>query len=416
MHVIGKIALRLTTLAFLAALAACQRPVTEIELITPVLEVDRAIAERIVALVDGDSNLRISLIPPPSGSQSAVDALQAGYGDVAFAPNNKRYRDDIATIIPLYPSILHIMSRKEKGRPDTLRELLSNATVYAGPLGSTPRLLGEQIVADLDMAHNEVVFVDELGAEADVLLLYAPIDRERVLNDPRLRDLTLFSFGRPQDIGSGSAIDRAVLLNPRLRPFVIPLGTYGAMTPEPVVTLAVDNLLVARDDFDDAAAYDLFAEILRLRPALFGERPELFQPLDENVARSNWTFTLHPGAVAFLQRDEPTFIERYSGVAEVLVTLMIGLISASFAVIRIHNIRRKNRIDEFYTKVIAIRDSIGPVSSVAERNEAIANIRSLQDRGFELVVSENLAADETFRIFVDLTNDSISVIKDVSPG
>jgi len=155
---------------------------------------------------------------------------------------------------------------------------------------------------------------------------------------------------------------------------------------------------------------------LRLRPALFGERPELFQPLDENVARSNWTFTLHPGAVAFLQRDEPTFIERYSGVAEVLVTLMIGLISATFAAIKIHNVRRKNRIDEFYTKVIAIRDSIGPASSVAERNAAIANIRSLQDRGFELVVSENLAADETFRIFIDLTNDSISVIKDVSPG
>lgn len=71
-----------------------------------------------------------------------------------------------------------------------------------------------------------------------------------------------------------------------------------------VVTLAVDNLLVARDDFDDNRAYDLFAEILRLRPALFGERPELFQPLDENVARSNWTFTLHPGALAFLQRAD----------------------------------------------------------------------------------------------------------------
>jgi len=295
MHANGIMVLRLTVFAFFGVLVACGRPVSEIALITPVQEVDRAVAERIAALVDEDSNLRILLIPRPPGGQSALDALQAGYGDIAFAPNNKRYRDDIATIIPMYPSILHIISRQETGTPDTLRELLSNATVYAGPPGSIPRVLGEQIVADLKMAHGEVVFIDDPGVEADVLLLYAPIDRERVLNDPRLRNVTLFSFGKPQDIGNGSAIDRAVLLNPRLRPFVIPLGTYGDLTPEPVVTVAVDNLLVARDDFDDTKAYDLFAEILRLRPALFGERPELFQPLDENVARSNWTFTLHPG-------------------------------------------------------------------------------------------------------------------------
>ncbi len=41
----------------------------------------------------------------------------------------------------------------------------------------------------------------------------------------------------------------------------------------------------------------IHTEIMRLRPALFGERPELFQPIDDNLARSNWTFTMHPGAV-----------------------------------------------------------------------------------------------------------------------
>ena len=104
------------------------------------------------------------------------------------------------------------------------------------------------------------------------------------------------------------------------------------------------------------------------------------------------------------------------GVAEVVVTLLIGVISGSFAVIKIHNIRRKNRIDEFYTKVIAIRDSIGPASSVAERNEAIASIQALQNHGFDLVVNEKLAADESFQIFVALTNDSIGGIRDESLG
>jgi len=416
MRVIGTVVLQLTMLALLGVLVACERPVTEIELITPVQSVDRAIAERITELVDEDSGLRISLIPPPPGNQSALDALQAGYGDIAFVPNNKRYREDIATIIPLYPSILHILSRKNGSTPDSLGELLSNARVYSGPPGSIPRRLGNQVVAKLDMSDGEVIFVDDATAEADVILLYAPIDRERMLSDPKLEGVKLFSFGDPEDIGRGSAIDRAVLLNPRLKPFIIPVGTYGELTPEPIVTLAIDNLLVARDDFEDAKAYDLFAEILRLRPALFGERPELFQPLDENVARSNWTFALHPGAISFLQRDEPTFIERYSGVAEVLVTILIGILSGIFAVIKILNMRRKNRIDTLYAKVIEIRDSITPTSSMDDSNAAIASLRALQDHGFKLVVDEKLSADESFRIFVGLTNDSIDRITEISSG
>ena len=76
----------------------------------------------------------------------------------------------------------------------------------------------------------------------DVVVLYMPISPDRV--DARLKEIgavgeyRLLSFGVPEDIGTGSSIDMAVLLNPRLSPFVVPIGTYGDMTPEPVVTLA----------------------------------------------------------------------------------------------------------------------------------------------------------------------------------
>lgn len=109
------------------------------------------------------------------------------------------------------------------------------------------------------------------------------------------------------------------------------------------------------------------------------------------AARSNYTFSLHPGALHFLQRDEPTFIERYSGVAEVLVTLLVAAISGAFAFIKIYSIRRKNRVDEFFTAVIEIRNSVTLESSSDERGEAIADIQALRDRSFELLVDERLA-------------------------
>ncbi|MDH3547755.1 MAG: hypothetical protein OEQ16_00230, partial [Gammaproteobacteria bacterium] len=202
------------------------------------------------------------------------------------------------------------------------------------------------------------------------------------------------------------------LINPRLRPFVIPMNTFGAVTPEPVVTVAVDNLLVARSDLADAIVYDLYTEILRIRPALFGDRPELYQPLDERVAEANFLYSLHPGALAFIKRDEPSMIERYSGVAEVVATLMVALVSGLFAIVKIYRIRRKNRLDEFLVEVIDIRNSLKPHSSAEERAAAMTSIRALQDRAFELLVDEKLAADDSFRIFTELSNNTIDRIKE----
>ena len=254
-------------------------------------------------------------------------------------------------------------------------------------------------------------FVEAFDETPNVIIVYAPIDRERLIREPFLEGMKLFTFGDPADIGLGNAVDRAVLLNPRLRPFVIPVGTFGDLTPEPVLTVAVDTLLVARADLDSTIIYDVYREMLRLRPALFSVRPELFQPIDEDIARSNFAFSMHPGALAYIKRDEPTLIERYSGVGEVVVALMVALVSASVALIKVYRVRRKNRLDKFLIQVINIRNSVTPESGNAERTAAISEIRALQDYGFEQLVDEKLAADESFRIFIELTNDSIEYLQ-----
>jgi len=397
----------------LLLLHGCVRPVTELDLIMPVLPVDQAIAAQIQALVQKESGIRINLVPIPDGYTSELDALESGYGDIAFAPNNSSYRDGIASILPLYPTVLHIATFNDRAG-DSLEDLLSGAIVYAGSSGSIPRLLSESIVNDLHLPPGAIRFIEEWENDnpPDVIIMYVPIDRERVMDNAQLKGAKLFSFGSPHDIGKGSAIDRAVLFNPSLRPYVIPIGAYGELTPEPIVTAAVENMLVARVDMDDTIAYDLFAEMLRLRPALFSERPELFQPLDEQLDRSNFVFGLHLGVLDFLQRDEPTFIERYSGVAEALVTLLIGSVSGLFAVMNIYRIRRKNRIDKFYVDVISIRDSVSSDTVTAERDAAVAKIHALKNKAFELLVDERLAADETFRIFIELTRDALTDIDD----
>lgn len=383
-------------------------------LLAPTQHFDRQIAAELATVFEQNSRHRVVIVPLPPGFETPLQALEAGHGDLALTSNTQPYRKGITTVMPLYPTVLHIVYHRDR-LADSALNLLRGATINAGPVGSASRTLLAEILASLALREEEVTFVDGPQAKPEVSVLYLPIIPEgirAVLDEYGAPgEYRFLSLGSPDEIGSGSLIDRAILLNPRLSPFVIPVGTYGDLPQEPVLTVAVDKLLVSRPGLDDAAVYDLIGEIRRLQPALAATQPLLFQGLAREFDASGSTFVLHPGAQAFTQRDEPTLYERYSGVAEVLVTLVIGLVSGGYAVIQIVNRRRKNRIDGFYTDVMAIRDSISEHSSAAERAAAVERVRRLQNEAFDMLIREKLAADESFRIFVTLSNDIVAQLK-----
>ena len=271
------------------------------------------------------------------------------------------------------------------------------------------------ILEDRDLDETTISFSDDPEELPDVVVIYIAISPERIqsrLEEIGATDLyQLMSFGSPFEIDTGSLVDRAVLLDPRLTAFVIPIGTYGSLTPNPIVTLAVDKLLVANPDIPDAEIYDLINEMRRLQPGLAASHPVVFDHLSDEFDSADSTFVLHTGAQAFTERDEPDVLERYSGVAEVLVTLVIGLVSGTYAMVQIYNRRRKNRIDAFYTDVMALRDSITDDSSLSERESAVVQVKNLQNQAFEMLVTEKVAADESFRIFVTLSNDIIAELR-----
>lgn len=395
----------------LFVLAACGEQKHDFDLLVPALPFDQEIAAELATVFEEHSGHSIRLKQAPSEFETALDALEAGHGDLAFASNAQSYRQGVTTVMPLYPTVLHILHKRDRDTSD-LRSLFQGAVIFAGPIGSSSRQLTASILDDLDISGTDYSFASDADLVPDVNVIYLAISPDSV--STRLKEIgatdvyQMLSFGAPDDVGTGSPVDRAVLLNPRLSAFLIPTGTYGDVTPEPVVTLAVDKLLVANPDIPNAEIYDLINEIRRLQPALSATRPMLYQGLSDEFDASDSTFVLHAGAQAFVQRDAPDVYERYSGVAEVLVTLVIGAISGVYAVVQIYNRRRKNRIDRFYTDVIALRDSIKGGSSADDRSAAAEKVRALQNKAFEMLVDEKLAADESFRIFITLSNDIIA--------
>jgi TRAP-type uncharacterized transport system substrate-binding protein len=382
-------------------LCSCEPGVEKLRFVAPFTQVDRAIAEDLSELLDASDSTRLTITGSSLAGDAAIDAVASGAADIALVSNSLPFRNNIATIIPLYPTVLHIAYREDRDA-STGSALLHGAKVFAGAEGSASRLVFARIVDRLGLDVGTYEYVTDLTDHPDVVIVFAPISPELFVDYP---DFRLFSLGSPDTIGSGSMIDAVVLLNPQFRPFVIPAGTYGETTAEAVVTIAVDKILVTRDDLNSSVVYDLINDILRLRPALAAKRPGLFQQLSEDFDASRSRFILHSGTQAYLQRSAPTVYERYSGVAEVGVTLIVALGSAMIAGVRIFRMRRKNRIDRFYAAMIDIRRSIKDSNDPAEHQHAIAKVRELQNEAFDLLVGEKLAADESFRIFVTLSND-----------
>jgi len=405
--------MRYSHLILLATVAtvlfACEQAPTELRLITPKSPLGQKIATDFANLLDDESSVNIMLVPAPEDDQTVLESLASGHGDLAIITDIMPFRADVATVMPLYPTVLHVVFRKGRSA-GTAEELLSGATVYAGPPGSSARFMLEQVSHRNDLAPGSFTYVDSVELEPDVIIVFAPISPGQLQNLP---DYQLYSMGKPEDVGTGAAIDATTLLQPKFEAFVIPAGTYGTLTPEPVLTISVDQLLVARRDLDRTTTYDLVADLVSLRPALAALRPGLFSDVSGDFDPTKSTYVVHPGALDYTQRDAPSVYERYSGIAEVAVTVLIGIITAGFAGLRIYHMRRKNRIDTFYSAVITIKKSIDDTLTTEHREAKANELRALQLQAFDLLVDEKLAADESFRIFITLSNDVLQQLGEI---
>jgi hypothetical protein len=242
--------------------------------------------------------------------------------------------------------------------------------------------------------------------------------RVRALGNPSLVGLAGDGRAELLAIAQGAAMQ---LRHPAFEPAVIPQGTYRGDPPLPeadLATVKVDRTLLARTDADPEAVR-MLTEILHAhRHALAEAIPEDFaevRPLLATIRRppveNGLGPPLHPGAVAYYDRDQPSFVQQNADYLALLLTVLLLVWSwiAQFA--RRLERGRKDAADAYSRETVALLKQ-------ARTSQDPAHLEQLSDRLLGLLteavadLDREAIPEESFQSFRGLWEIANGVVRE----
>ena len=173
--------------------------------------------------------------------------------------------------------------------------------------------------------------------------------------------------------------DALKLRKPALLAETIAVGSYRGYPPVPAidtVTVASKRLLLARSDVPDAIVYKLTA-------TLFENRRELVEldPLTGFVSlprRAVGTlFPIHPGTQQFMDRDEPSLIQRYAPASALVVSLTLLYLSSS---LQFSAWRRRRTMAQYNRGLLQLADTARRAQSHPALRECQSELLNFVER------------------------------------
>ena len=352
--------------------------------------------------------------------------LQSRKADLAIAQNdtpldlilkNSSPGDaKIKSLFPIYSEILFII------KPDTLecsslQDLITGRKIGMGPKESGTAKFLHELFHKFGIEEGSYIpvyttFSENVLSNSNIEISCAVTG----FNNARIAEMLnnqggeIFSLGDYLLLNQGSVVDGFCMKYPRSEPFIIPKNIFATHPKLPILTIAIKSVLLTRSDLGDDDIYHLVETIFENKQKLSNMNP-LFNELTSNFDPGNLNFPLHSGMIMYMERNKPSFFERYAESFGVVFSIVVVLFGALRAFNKSLNQRKKDRIDDYYELIIEIEDSIEEITSITLLRLKVDEIREIKKTAFKLLVEEKVSADESFRIFIALSNDTIRLIE-----
>ncbi len=192
----------------------------------------------------------------------------------------------------------------------------------------------------------------------------------------------------------------------------VPAGFFGGTSPQPsedMTTIAVDHQLVAALSLRETAVDHLTKWFFSMRRAL-AERAPFAQYMEAAVTDKGSQFALHPGATAYYQDTEKSFMDQYGDWFYIVAMVLGGLGSAVATMVSSFQARGRRTAMAVIDELIGIETKAREASTLAGLKDldAAANRAALTalHRARESRFDE--AGLETVRLAVDEARHAIA--------
>lgn len=365
------------------------------------------VARNMKRILEDEYNVEFKLIEGVH-TNANIDSLISGKVDLALVENYIPYQKGINSAFSLYSEVLHIFYN-ENLSPSSFEELVYDKEVFVGRMGSPSYHLMMDLFNFYGLDQTRININFNI-VQSDVIVLLSNLLSKDELRG--FRDFKLYSFDDISAYGvGGSTVEGISLKYPRIEPFVIPSKTYGGFTNEPVVTLSIDVVMMVRSGMGTVAVTDLTKTMLRNRQTFAPIDPLLYKGMREDFDQSKLNFPLHEGARIFLDRDEPSFLERYAELGGVVFSIIIAIVGGIISLTKWQTQKKKDKVDEFYEELLIVKNSIAKITNAKEGIEKIKSVQASQNRAFEMLISEELVANDSFRIYMELSKETIGELR-----
>ena len=379
----------------------------------------------IIKLLEKEMGIEFEILDQTSGSIEHLKLLSEGKIDFAIALTtvgvnefddiDSTDNDQIRTISPLYNQILFIIY-PDSLKPKNLGDLIRGKKIGFGIEKGGTAGFTQNILKEFGVDYSEYVSVYTNNTDnycnnlIDVSCSFTSFNNSRVVKMLREKNHCLFSLGDAEKAFNGSAVDGICKKLWTAKPFIIPKNSYYVKPEKSGLTVSVYTSLLCKKNLDTEFVHNITEIIIKNKATLIKQNPVINQISEDNLYETLY-FPLHQGVHMFLDRNKPSFLEQYAEVMALILSIVIIMAGIISSYRKWNKQRKKDRIDVYYEQVLEIDRTISKTEDINILEQKMKILYELREQAFENLIKEKLSADESFKIYLDLTTGTIQKIE-----
>ncbi len=318
--------------------------------------------------------------------------------DLALIQSDTPISPNVKAVSFLFPEMFHLIARKDVRIDDV--DDLRGKRIALMPKGS-----GSYVLFWVLSKHYEL---DESKLSA---LPMSPIEAHAALNAGKVDALfRLVALGNESvakllqnpnlelvPIDQGQALQLSL---PALEESEIPKGAYNGrfpIPPENLPSVAVRAMLMTRQDIKQDTIFEITRILYEARNDVVTEFPQAAM-ISEPKSITNLGFSFHPGAIAFYDEGQPSFIVTYSEPIGLLLSVSALCFSGVWQLRMWLKSKQKNRSDRYNYQLMDLIKQIDEVQDLEQLNIVRHQLLKMLEKVI-IDLDKDLISNDAFQSF-----------------